>query len=65
VLFEDVKLTVPLGVLSEFVVSVEVTVHVDVPDETIELGAQLTTVDVLSLLAIVTVTVAGELVLVL
>ena len=53
--FEDVKLTVPVGVLDAVVVSVTVTVQVEVPPGAIEPGLQETPVVVLSLLGAVTV----------
>ncbi len=52
---EDVKLTVPDGVLARFVVSETVAVQVEVAPMLIEAGAQETTVDVLSSWAALTV----------
>jgi len=63
--FEDTKLTVPLGVFDADVVSVTVAVQAEVPVGAIVLGLQATAVDVSSLLVAVTVTVAAELALVL
>ena len=62
--FEDTKLTEPLGVFEGVVVSVTVAVQAEAPVGKIVLGLQVTAVAVLSLLVTVTVTVATELVLV-
>ena len=51
--FDEVKLTVPVGVLEAVVVSVTVAVHVDVPPGAIELGVQATAVEVLSLATVI------------
>ena len=53
--FEEVKLTVPVGVLEAVVVSVAVAVQVEVPPGATELGVHETVVDVLSLVGAVTV----------
>lgn len=60
---DETKLTVPVGVFVDVVVSATVTVHVEVPVGTIVAGAQDTVVEVLSLLVVVTVIVAEALVL--
>jgi len=46
--FDDVKLTVPVGVFAGVVVSETLAVHVDVPPMLIDAGAQDTAVKVLS-----------------
>jgi hypothetical protein len=55
--FDDVKLTVPVGVLAELDVSVTVAVQVAPPGRMTVLGLQDTLVDVLSLTGAVTVMV--------
>ncbi len=47
-MFDDVKLTEPVGLLEAVVVSVTVTAQVDVAVGRIVLGVQITAVDVLS-----------------
>jgi hypothetical protein len=51
---DDVKATVPVGVLDAVVVSVTVAVHVEVATRLILAGPQLTLVDVLSFVGVVT-----------
>jgi hypothetical protein len=63
--FEEVKPTVPVGEFEAVVVSITVAVHVEVPVGTIVAGLHATLVEVLSLTAAVTMTVAEALVLVL
>jgi hypothetical protein len=63
--FEETKLTLPVGALAAVVVSATVAVQVEVPVGTIVPGVQATPVDVLSLPVTVTVTVAATLALVL
>lgn len=63
--FDEVKPTLPPGTFVGVVVSATVTVQVEVPVGTIELGLQATLVEVLSLLVTVTVIVAEVLVLML
>lgn len=61
--YVDVRLTLPPGVWLAVVVSTTVTTHVEVPVGTIVLGEQLMLVEVLSLLAMLTVTLPAGLVL--
>jgi hypothetical protein len=63
--FDETKLTLPVGALAGTVVSATVTVQVEVPVGMIMLGLQATLVDVLSLPLTVTVIVEAALVLVL
>ncbi len=63
VVSDDVKLTVPVGVLDAVVVSVTVTVQVEVAPGRIVLGLHATLVDVVSLPVTVTVIVADPLLL--
>jgi len=63
--FDDVKVTVPVGVLDGVVASLTVAVQVEVAPGRTEPGLQATLVAVLSLPATVTVIVAATLVLVL
>jgi hypothetical protein len=63
--FDDLKVTVPVGVLEPVVASLTVAVQVEVAPGRIEPGLQTTLVAVLSLPVAVTVTVAAALVLVL
>ena len=53
--FDDVKLTVPVGVFAGVVVSETVAIQVEVPPGRIVLGAQATDVAVLSLTRLCTV----------
>ena len=63
VVSDEVKLTLPVGVFAAFVVSITVTVQVEVVPTGIEEGLQLTLVEVLSKAVTVTVIVAAVLVL--
>ena len=64
-IFDEVKLTVAVGVFAGVVVSETEAIQVEAPLMLIEAGAQETVVEVLSLLVEVTVMVAVLLVLVL
>ena len=61
--FDDVKLTLPVGVLAAFVVSATAAVQVEVPPVLMEAGLHTTIVEVLSRDETVTVIVAAALVL--
>lgn len=63
--FDETKLTLPVGALAGVVVSATVAVQVEIPVGMIVLGLQATLVDVLSFPVTVTVMAAEVLVLVL